>query len=161
MARLPIHGDSCRGKKALLYGVWEAMVARCYNVNNPQYHLYGGRGIKVCNRWRNYINFKKDMAPRPLKHFLDRTNNNGNYTPSNCRWVTPTQSGRNTRNNVKVKVGKQRLVLAEALVGLKLPVTAAVFYGLYYRAREKGHSPQKSFELTIFKIKNNQWNKRG
>lgn len=76
------------------------MTRRCTNQNFKQYKDYGGRGIKICKRWRKFPNFLKDMGEPPTKqHTLDRINNNGNYCKSNCRWVTRKIQARNKRNN--------------------------------------------------------------
>jgi hypothetical protein len=66
------------------------MKQRCYNQKNPRYRDYGGRGITICDRWRNsFKNFLADMGTRPSrKHSIDRREVNGNYEPNNCRWVT-------------------------------------------------------------------------
>lgn len=67
------------------------MIQRCTNPKRDSWHLYGGRGIKVCEQWRTFSNFAKDMAPRPLGTTLDRIDPNGNYEKSNCRWATPKE----------------------------------------------------------------------
>lgn len=71
--------------------MWHDMIHRCYNANNVSYQRYGGRGITVCDRWRESVYaFLDDMGPRPSeKHSIDRyPNNDGNYEPGNCRWAT-------------------------------------------------------------------------
>jgi hypothetical protein len=73
------------------------MIQRCTNPNKSNYIDYGGRGIKVCNRWLMYENFKKDMGERPKGETLDRRDNDGNYEPGNCRWATPKQQNKNRR----------------------------------------------------------------
>lgn len=93
------------------YNVWSAMMQRCYNENNPSYHNYGGRGIKVCERWHNYSSFIKDIGNRPKGGTLDRINNNGNYEPKNCRWVDMKTQQNNRRNNrIIVHNGKEYTV---------------------------------------------------
>jgi hypothetical protein len=82
------------------YAVWEAMIGRCFNANHPQFNDYGGRGITVCEQWRNFATFYQDMGARPTSnHSIDRINNEGNYEPTNCRWTTVDKQSRNKRNN--------------------------------------------------------------
>lgn len=87
--------------KTKLYKVWSAMKERCFKTKHPKYKNYGGRGIKVCDRWRNsFDKFKADVGDRPTEgHSLDRINNDGNYEPANCRWATREQQARNKRNS--------------------------------------------------------------
>jgi len=80
------------------YHVFSGMVARCENKKNGRYHRYGGRGIKVCSRWRdNFEVFLADMGERPSsKHTIERLDNDGDYEPGNCVWATRKQNDRNT-----------------------------------------------------------------
>lgn len=87
-----------------LYHTWQNMKDRCYNPNNSGYNNYGGRGIKVCDRWLNrsngFNNFVKDMGDKPENTTLDRKDNNGDYCPENCRWATYVEQGLNKRTNL-------------------------------------------------------------
>ena len=83
------------------YPIWKQMRRRCSIPTHPKYHLYGARGIRVCDRWNDsFVAFYADMGPRPSPaHSIDRIDNNGHYTANNCRWATRQQQGRNTRRN--------------------------------------------------------------
>lgn len=89
------HGEAT--KKTLTYTSWSAMKNRCYNKNYNRYKDWGGRGIKICKRWMKFENFLEDMGQRKKGTTLDRINNNGNYTPNNCRWATAVQQIANRR----------------------------------------------------------------
>lgn len=76
---------------------WSAMVQRCTNPKRSCYAIYGGRGICICERWRIFTNFLADMGERPAGTVIDRIDPDGNYEPSNCRWLDSEESARNTR----------------------------------------------------------------
>jgi hypothetical protein len=84
--------------KTRAYGSWRSMIDRCRNPGSSSYVDYGGRGIRVCPRWKVFANFYRDMGERPAGKTLDRLDPNGNYEPKNCRWATPIEQAWNTRN---------------------------------------------------------------
>lgn len=88
-------------QKERLYTIWTNMNDRCTNVNSPKYHLYGGRGICVCDEWRDYLNFRIWALNNGYKDTLsiDRIDPDGNYEPKNCRWVTQKEQCNNKRTN--------------------------------------------------------------
>lgn len=88
-----IHGLS----ESRVYRIWHKMLTRCRDPKTPQYPHYGGRGIKVCDRWMSFQNFVDDMGMPPDRMSLDRIDVNGNYEPTNCRWASQKEQTRNTR----------------------------------------------------------------
>lgn len=96
------------------YRSWRSMKARCTNKNDPAFKNYGGRGIKVCARWINsFENFYFDMGPRDVGMELERTDNDGDYAPDNCRWSTVLEQARNRRTNVMLTHNGCTLTMAE------------------------------------------------
>ena len=98
------HGHKTRGSKTPEYTSWLGMKRRCFVPHGADYHLYGGRGITVCDRWNDdFVNFLEDMGRRPKGHSLDRINPNGNYEPSNCRWASVDEQCNNKRTSLFVE----------------------------------------------------------
>lgn len=95
------------------YRAWCAMRARCYHRTHRHYANYGGRGIVVCERWReSFANFYADMGPKPSpQHSIDRIDSNGNYEPENCRWATRAEQNRNSRHNHLITFNGETLCL--------------------------------------------------
>ena len=98
------HGHTWKGGATPEYDAWKSLRARCKNPKTRSYHLYGGRGITVCERWDNSFEaFLEDMGTKPSpEHSLDRINTNGNYEPSNCRWATNEEQRANKRKGAHV-----------------------------------------------------------
>lgn len=96
------------------YRAWKAMKQRCGNPNNHKFNIYGARGIRVCERWRDsFETFLADMGQRPHGTSIDRIDNDGNYEPANCRWATPRQQMRNRSNTRLITYDGRTLSLAE------------------------------------------------
>lgn len=92
-----------------LYRMWNAMIQRCYNPKQKCYPNYGGRGIRVCNRWRDVRSFiediEKELGPRPADYSFDRIDVEGDYAPGNVRWASRSTQGRNTRKRPTASSG--------------------------------------------------------
>lgn len=84
--------------------IWSNMVQRCTNPNSTSYQDYGARGITVCERWREFVNFYADMGDVPVGLTLDRIENDKGYEPGNCRWATRTEQALNKRTNRLLEV---------------------------------------------------------
>lgn len=96
------------------YLCWQHMLRRCRDPKTNHFHRYGGRGITVCERWMSFENFFADMGRKPSPgHQIDRIDNDGNYEPTNCRWVTRKEQARNRYTNTFLEWGGLRLTLAE------------------------------------------------
>ncbi len=95
------------------YRAWRAMMGRCSIKSNASYSNYGGRGIKVCDRWLEFDNFRSDMGDRPLGTTLDRIDTNGNYEPINCRWATKEQQDSNKRTSVHITFEGRTMTISQ------------------------------------------------
>lgn len=111
------------GSNTLLYKIWRTMKVRCENPKSEKFTRYGGRGIKICSEWQDFSVFRDWAIENNYSDELsiDRINNDGDYTPSNCRWVTMKVQARNTSRNRWIELNGVRKTLAEwsELTGLK------------------------------------------
>lgn len=141
-----------------LYQIWKGMIYRCFNANSTGYKYYGGRGITVCKRWSNdFWMFAKDMGQRPsMKHSLDRINNNGNYTPKNCKWSTVYEQRKNSRNK---HYAIENSISTRTLYGTKYYVFAKQIKGkmfnFKFRTLEEARACKCGFNscLDVFELK--------
>jgi hypothetical protein len=147
MVGKPKHGDSWP-KLHPLYTAWRNMNRRCDNPNTPQYKDWGGRGIAVCAAWKNdYLAFKEWALANGFQKglCLDRIDNDGNYTPENCRWVTHKQNSRNMRTNrIVAAFGEEKPVAAWA----DDPRCAVKYYTLLYRLMD-GWNPETAIVQAV------------
>ena len=95
--------------------IWYGMISRCHNEGNKAYDGYGGRGITVCDRWReDFLNFYDDMGRRPSpKHTIERVDNDKGYSPENCIWATRDIQNRNHRRNRWLEFNGKRMILMD------------------------------------------------
>lgn len=111
-------------KKERLYNIWVGMKQRCRDQNSPDYPRYGGRGISVCNEWINdYVVFRKWALANEYSDDLsiDRSDNDGNYCPENCKWQTTKKQNNNTSHNTHITYDNQTHTLAEWAEILNIP----------------------------------------
>lgn len=134
------HGNEIGRKKTTELGTYHKMKERCSNPNNKDYVNYGGRGIKVCDRWlESFQNFLDDMGKKPSPDLsIDRINVNGNYEPGNCRWATKSEQNRNTRKTPYIELWGERKSLLEWVEILRFERSS------YYKRLAKGMSPQNA-----------------
>ncbi len=133
------HGHTRAGKSLQTYWIWQCMKKRCNNPNYHQFHLYGGRGIRVCERWNDYANFLADMGEKPEGRSLDRfPNRDGNYEPGNVRWATTKEQNINTCKTRMIEFNGETLCLRdwERKLGLG--------YGTLWRRLAKGEPVAKA-----------------
>jgi len=118
------HGCGTVGKITKEYSTWVRMKNRCYNEKTPSYKYYGGRNIKVCDRWlHSFENFLEDMGNKPTpKYSIERDDVNGDYTPENCRWATNKEQCGNRRTNRWLEYNGERMILQDWAIKLNIDV---------------------------------------
>lgn len=137
------HGHSRHGAAQGTYRIWWAMIQRCRNESNGSWPLYGGRGISVCPQWQaSFETFLRDMGVKPPGRSLDRVNNDGPYSPSNCRWATPKEQSHNSRAARWISFNGESKVVSEwaRYFGVKIPT-------LFGRIRAMGEADAMAYSM--------------
>jgi hypothetical protein len=141
--RITKHGSS----KKSSYNTWRAMVRRCHTPTDKDYPRYGGKGVTVCERWREYTNFAADMGEPSGDETLDRIDTYGNYEPTNCRWAGVKTQNRNVRVRASSKTGvvgvsetQHGTYIAKVTVGKK------AFYSKRFKKIEEAAAARKQLE---------------
>ena len=161
-----------RSKINPTYCSYYHMKDRCYNTKDKVFPRYGGRGIFICDRWlgkEGFNNFLEDMGESPFKHQIERINNDGPYSPENCRWATVKEQSRNRRSTHKVTIYDKTMCLSDWAKLFELPhqriyarrcklnwsVSLALFVPLLGRGGDYSKATGKSIErlLGLYKYK--------
>jgi len=127
------------------YGTWKAMIDRCYNPDSKDFKDYGGRGIQVCDEWRDLAGFVAGMGPKEKGQSIDRLDENGDYEPGNCRWTDALGQGEHKRNNAIItRLGSQRHI---ASVWREAGIKESTFYNRL----NAGMTPDEAASLPVRK----------
>lgn len=129
------HGAAIKGKREKLYNVWLSMRDRCNNQKSKFYYRYGDRNIKVCNEWNDYSVFKEFCIKNGYKTGLeiDRIDNDGNYEPNNCRFITHSKNLQNTHRKQEYEINGEKMLLKE--IANKYRIKQATIYTRYRRGK--------------------------
>lgn len=137
------HNRANGGKPTPTYNSWASMVQRCTDPNYHSFSKYGGRGVRVCDRWRTFVNFLADMGERPDGATLDRIDNDGDYEPGNCRWATPRQQSNNRRNTLMLTFRGETRPLTEWA-----EITGIRRHTIWERVHNMGWTAEKALSRT-------------
>lgn len=135
------HGHAKRGYCSKTYIIWDNIKQRCNNSNDKGYKNYGGRGIKICEQWKDFINFLEDMGNKPEGMSIDRIDNDGDYCKENCKWSTTKEQIRNRRNTILITINSITKALAEWCEIYQKP------YNRTWVRLYNDWSPEEAFEL--------------
>lgn len=135
------HGNAVSSAVSSEYNSYIHMLQRCHNENNKDYARYGGRGIIVCDLWRDSFEaFYMMMGPKPKGHTIERIDSNGNYEPGNCRWASRAEQTVNKGDNIKVTIDGETKVVSEWARDDRCPVSAQTVY----KRIARGWEPSKA-----------------
>lgn len=140
------HGEANKTKE---YKVWVSMKKRCNDPKTIDFKYWGGKGIKVCERWLDYNNFLADMGRCPTGHSIDRINSNGDYELSNCRWATQVEQQNNRSNNIKFEYNGEIISIVGLAKKLSVPDTAV--RSRFYRGWPLGRIVNQPFRKSPIK----------
>lgn len=158
-SRRKITGYIAKGKRTKEYMQWGSMKSRCSNLNDKDWSSYGGRGIDYHPDWEYFENFIEDMGPCPPEYSLDRIDNDGPYSPDNCRWASHMDQHRNKRNNVNLTADGRTQMQEDWARELGVSRTCI------YLRRTKGQTMQEIFDalrtgMDRYQVKNIEFSTR-
>lgn len=142
--RFTTHGGKINRKASPTYSTWCNMLTRTTNKNGDRYEDYGGRGVGVCESWKSFEVFLKDMGPRPKGTSLDRIDNNLGYSVENCRWASHVEQGRNKRSNRIVNYQGREICMSELA-----EITGMSYIALYHRILTKKMSVDEALAFPV------------
>lgn len=130
-----VHGHNRPGHRTHLYSCWDGMHQRCRNENHESYGRYGGRGIGVCEAWRTFANYAAwaEGSGYSATKQIDRIDNDGDYTPENCRWVTEAENKRNTSQNRHVTAFGETKCITDWAADARCTISIGALYHRLYK----------------------------
>ncbi len=131
------------------YNIWKLMHERCNNPSHSHYKSYGGRGIKVCDRWNEFENFLKDIGRSPDNYSIERKNNDKGYCPKNCEWIPKPLQARNKRNSFLVEYLGEKKIAADWAEDPRVKALGIDAKNIYNRLHSLGWSPGKALTTPI------------